>query len=60
MYEKVHQAKVCIYIANYDLDPALRFVRNSDWLTGHGGHEHEDYPLQDLFGKVAGKASKSR
>jgi len=29
MYEKIHQAKTCVYIANYDLDPALRFVRNS-------------------------------
>jgi phosphatidylserine/phosphatidylglycerophosphate/cardiolipin synthase-like enzyme len=49
MYEMIHQAKVCIYIANYDLDPALRFVRNSNWLSGHAGHEHEAHPLQDLL-----------
>lgn len=49
MYEKIHQAKVCVYIANYDLDPALRFVRNSDRLAGHAGHQHEVYPLQDLL-----------
>jgi phosphatidylserine/phosphatidylglycerophosphate/cardiolipin synthase-like enzyme len=49
MYEKIHLAKTCIYIANYDLDPALRFVRNSDGLVGHAGHRHEAYPLQDLL-----------
>ncbi|HEU4605134.1 MAG TPA: phosphatidylserine/phosphatidylglycerophosphate/cardiolipin synthase family protein [Nitrososphaera sp.] len=49
MYEKIHQAKTCVYIANYDLDPALRFVRNSDRPAGRAGHEHEAYPLQDLL-----------
>jgi phosphatidylserine/phosphatidylglycerophosphate/cardiolipin synthase-like enzyme len=49
IYEKIHQAKTCIYIANYDLDPALRFVRKSDPLAGRTGHHHEAYPLQDLL-----------
>lgn len=49
MYDKIHQAKTCIYIANYDLDPALRFVRNSDQPTAYLGHDHEAYPLQDLL-----------
>jgi phosphatidylserine/phosphatidylglycerophosphate/cardiolipin synthase-like enzyme len=30
MYEKFIQAKSCIYIANYDLDPRLRFVRGEE------------------------------
>ena len=49
MYEKIHHAKTCVYIANYDLDPALRFVRNSDRPASRAGHEHEAYPLQDLL-----------
>jgi phosphatidylserine/phosphatidylglycerophosphate/cardiolipin synthase-like enzyme len=49
IYEKIHQAKICVFIANYDLDPALRFVRNSDGLVSHAGHQHEAYPLQDLL-----------
>lgn len=49
MYEKIHEAKTCVYIANYDLDPALRFVRNSDRLSARAGHRHEAFPLQDLL-----------
>src|SRR5688500_2909643 len=49
MYDRMHQAKTCIYIANYDLDPALRFVRNSDKPAAYEDHEHEAYPLQDLL-----------
>lgn len=49
MYDKIHQAKVCVYIANYDLDPALRFVRNPDQPIAFAGHNHEAYPLQKLL-----------
>ena len=40
MYEKIHQAKTSVYIANYDLDPALRFVRNSDRLVSDSDRLH--------------------
>lgn len=49
MYDKIHQAKACVYIANYDLDPALRFVRNPDQPIAFAGHSHEVYPLQKLL-----------
>lgn len=50
IYEKIHLAKTSVYIANYDLDPALRFVRNSDGLNQSvSHHQHEAYPLQDLL-----------
>lgn len=50
MYEKIHLAKTSVHIANYDLDPALKFVRNSDVLDHHdSNHRHEAYPLQDLL-----------
>src|SRR5581483_8745605 len=49
MYDKIHQSNTCVYIANYDLDPALRFVRNSDQPATYAGHDHDAYPLQDLL-----------
>jgi phosphatidylserine/phosphatidylglycerophosphate/cardiolipin synthase-like enzyme len=49
MYDKIHQAKACVYIVNYDLDPALRFVRNPDQPIAFAGHSHEAYPLQKLL-----------
>ncbi len=50
IYEKIHLAKTSVHIANYDLDPALRFVRNSDGLDQHvSHHQHEAYPLQELL-----------
>lgn len=58
MYEKIHQSKICVFIANYDLDPALRFVRNSDRPDSSAGHQHEAYPLQDLLVEKAREGVK--
>ncbi|HXG05709.1 MAG TPA: phosphatidylserine/phosphatidylglycerophosphate/cardiolipin synthase family protein [Nitrososphaera sp.] len=49
IYEKIHLARTSIYIANYDLDPALRFVRNSELNEQASRHQHETYLLQDLL-----------